>query len=268
MGLSLFHECREPCFTSTQLLCVVLFGWSLCFRCVFPWYLLSHKQIFFAPQGVNKSLGASIECMLCPAASQCRVSLWLSGLCPAPWPVHSSQFSSKNLPFPFLVSLSAEEHTQNWKHEGITAEHLRVQALTVLREVMTFWVACSEWKHSCARPESLLSYSKICTLFSLKAKINCNSLTPLSPGIELNLLFPFTTLRKKDLGHLHWTWECPPIKLCIAVGVAWRVVQMYYFVIQWFGWCGVLVFIVWYAYCMLRLKQCQVEIQREIKDCS
>lgn len=81
------------------------------------------------------------------------------------------------------------ETIESWKMRlhGISEEHL-VWALA-LREVLLFWPGCSGWKHSHHRPESVLSGSKTCTLISLEAKISCNSLLFLSPGIY-QWLFP------------------------------------------------------------------------------
>lgn len=103
-----------------------------------------------------------------------------------------SSLPKPSFSFPITsVSWGTIHQLKIWRH--------LVQALTVLREVMTFWLACP-------RQESILSYSKISMLVSLKAKINCNSLIPLLPEIELYLLFLPQHFRKKGLGQLHWKW--------------------------------------------------------------
>lgn len=151
------------------------------------------------------------------------MSVWISDLCPNSLTCAFFSFSSKNLPFPLLLPLSAEEPYITWNHEAVTAERL-VQALTGLTEVMTFWLAYSGWKHSCPRQESILSYSNICMLVFFKAKINCNSLMTLSPGIELYLLFLPLHFRKIKIWASCTENECPFLKLCIAMRVALRVI--------------------------------------------
>lgn len=91
------------------------------FSCAFPWCRLSHRQILFVPQGVNKSLGTSIACMLCAAASQCGMSLWISWSLPNSLTCAFFSFLFQKPSFSRTVtsvSWGTIHHLKPWRHHS------------------------------------------------------------------------------------------------------------------------------------------------------